>query len=206
MADTLAARERHQRLLISELNHRVKNTLATVQAIAGQAFSKGDRIEERQSFEARLFALAKTHDMLTRENWEGAELADLVAEATAPYRQNRSTRFEVCGPNLWVKPSIALALSMALHELMTNAVKYGALSVPAGSVAIRWTVSEGKDLILRWEEKNGPRVAPPQRKGFGSRLIERSLAAELGGEVQLCYEPTGVMCTIRTPLGEESRP
>jgi two-component sensor histidine kinase len=95
---------------------------------------------------------------------------------------------------------------MALHELMTNAVKYGALSVPAGSVAIRWTVRAGKDLVLRWEEKNGPRVAPPSRKGFGSRLIERSLAAELRGEVQLCHEPAGVVCTIRTPLGGEREP
>ena len=204
MADSLAARERHQRLLISELNHRVKNTLATVQSIAGQAFSKGDHIEERQSFEARLFALAKTHDMLTRENWEGAEIADLVAEATAPYRHTGEGRFEVKGPNLWVQPAIALALSMALHELMTNAAKYGALSVPAGSVAICWTAPEGRDLILRWEEKNGPRVSPPNRKGFGSRLIERSLAAELGGEVQLTYEPAGVVCTIRTPLGENN--
>jgi two-component sensor histidine kinase len=204
MADALASREQHQRLLINELNHRVKNTLATVQAIAGQAFKTGEHPDVRGTFEARLFALAKTHDMLTRENWEGAELSGLVAETFAPYRREGGARFEVEGPNLWVKPSMALALSMAFHELATNAAKYGALSVPSGRVVIRWSITDGgaRQLTIRWEERNGPRVSPPRTRGFGSRLIERSLAAELGGEVHLTYDPAGVVCTLKAPLDE----
>jgi two-component sensor histidine kinase len=204
MADALASREQHQRLLINELNHRVKNTLATVQSIAGQAFKSGEHPDVRGTFEARLFALAKTHDMLTRENWEGAELTHLVAEAFAPYRREGGARFEVEGPDLWVKPSMALALSMAFHELATNAAKYGALSVPSGRIVVCWSITGGavRQLTLRWQEKNGPRVSPPRTRGFGSRLIERSLAAELGGEVHLTYDPGGVVCTLKAPLDE----
>jgi len=205
MADALASRESHQRLLINELNHRVKNTLATVQSIAGQAFRRGEHDEARDTFEARLFALAQAHDMLTRENWEGAELPDLIAQAVEPYRREGGGRFEVEGPNLWVKPSMALALSMAIHELATNACKYGALSVASGRVEIQWTIEGNpRHLTLRWEEKDGPPVSPPSSRGFGSRLIERSLATELAGEVQLTYEPRGVVCLVRAPLDGET--
>jgi PAS domain S-box-containing protein len=198
--------DEHQRLLINELNHRVKNTLSTVQSIASQAF-RGKQEEDgtRDLFEGRLFALAKAHDVLTRENWERAELGEIVAEAVAPYDRERA-RFEISGPKLWLKPRMALSLAMALHELATNAGKYGSLSVPEGRVSIRWTVTPGEAswLTLEWEERNGPPVLPPSRKGFGTRLLERSLAVELGGEVNVTYGASGVVCVVRAPLVEHT--
>ncbi len=194
--------QEHQRLLVDELNHRVKNTLATVQSIASQTFRAQHQDDEtRRAFEGRLFALAKAHDVLTRENWEGAELGDIVAGAVAPYRRDED-RFEVEGPRLRLEPRASLSVAMALHELATNAAKYGALSVPSGRVSIRWTFLPGapRRLTLRWEEKNGPPVSPPSRRGFGTRLIERSLAQDLGGEVSLTYAPTGLVCEVRAPL------
>ncbi|MGO4388876.1 HWE histidine kinase domain-containing protein [Microvirga sp. 2YAF29] len=203
--------EEHLRLLINELNHRVKNTLATVQSLAAQSFHrpsfrhKEELTAARSAFEARLFALARGHDVLTRENWESANLTDLIAQACAPYRGDpeEAKRIETDGPELRIAPPMALSLSMALHELSTNALKYGALSVPAGQVLISWktmTCSTGQRLILRWEERGGPPVAAPTRKGFGSRLIQDGLARELSGVVQIVYEPSGVVCTIDVPL------
>jgi PAS domain S-box-containing protein len=198
--------EDHQRLLIHELNHRVKNILTTVQAIAGQAFKGEGNNEARASFEGRLFALARAHDVLTHENWQGAELSDLIDEAIAPYGGKEGGRFEVDGPKLWLNPEMALSLAMALHELATNAAKYGALSVPSGRVVIRWTVAPGppRHLSFHWREKGGPLVTPPTRKGFGTRLIERSLAQDVSGEVRLTYEPAGVVCVVKASLGEEA--
>ncbi|HEX2552718.1 MAG TPA: PAS domain S-box protein [Microvirga sp.] len=222
--------ERHQRLLVNELNHRVKNTLTTVQSLAGQTF-RGEREDEsaRRTFEGRLFALAKAHDMLTRENWEGAELSALVAEVLSPYRTEPAggasvasgggrfapeggpadsgrERFAIEGPPLRVSPRMALALAMALHELATNAAKYGSLSVPEGRVGIRWSVVPGPPdrLDLTWREVGGPPVAPPRRRGFGTRLIERSLAQELAGEARLVYEPAGLLCRVTAPLDTTS--
>ncbi len=192
--------ERLQRLLVHELNHRVKNVLATVQAIAHQTFStrkSGDSV--RETFEARLLALSKAHDLLTRENWDGAGLSQVVAEALAPYHRDR---FEVRGPDVRLTPKTALALTLALHELATNAAKYGALSVPSGRIAISWRVQpdDPPRLAFRWQERDGPLVSPPSQKGFGSRLIERSLALELAGEVKITYDPTGVVCELNAPL------
>ncbi len=193
----------HQQLLINELNHRVKNTLATVQSLASQTF-RGEHQDEatRRAFEGRLFALAKAHDVLTRENWEAADLGELVAQAIEPFQRDGADRFEVHGPGLRLEPRVALAIAMALHELATNAAKHGALSAPEGHVSIQWTVSPAspRHLTLRWEERNGPVVSPPMTRGFGSRLIERSLALELGGEVSLTYEPEGVVCVVSAPL------
>lgn len=192
--------ERLQRTLMHELNHRVKNTLATVQAIARQSFrssSLGSR--ERETFEARLQAMSRAHDLLTRESWDGTDMAAVVAQVLAPYQRER---FGIGGPDLRLTPRVALALTMALHELATNAAKYGALSTPAGRVAITWTVTLGDPprLGLRWQESGGPPVSPSPEKGFGSRLIERSLALELGGEVHISYEPGGVVCDVRAPV------
>ncbi len=203
--------EEHLRLLINELNHRVKNTLATVQSLAVQSFHRPtfqhneELMAARSAFEARLFALARGHDVLTRENWESANLTDLIAQACAPYRGHpeEAKKIEAVGSELRVPPPMALSLSMALHELSTNALKYGALSVPAGQVVISWktvAASTGQRLILRWEEQGGPPVAAPTRKGFGSRLIQDGLARELNGVVQIVYEPAGVVCTIDVPL------
>ena len=195
--------ERLQRLLVHELNHRVKNILATVQAIARQTFSSGQWDNTaRETFEARLLALSKAHDLLTRENWGGADLSQVVAEALAPYHRDR---FEIGGPDVRVIPRMALALTLALHELATNAAKYGALSVPTGRIAVLWQVRPGDPphLIFRWQERGGPLVSPPTQKGFGSRLIERSLALELAGEVKITYDPAGVVCEVCAPLSDE---
>ncbi|MET7242514.1 PAS domain S-box protein [Methylobacterium sp. EM32] len=197
--------EEHLRLLVHELNHRVKNTLATVQSIAMQSLRGLDgpqAARAKTAFEARLIALARVHDVLTRESWEGAELAEVVKDALAPLDgPGAPSRFAVDGPSLRLPPRIALSIAMALHELATNAVKYGALSVSAGQVALSWTVADGC-LSLRWQERGGPPVVPPTRTGFGSRLIERSLARELDGTVSLSFPREGVVCTIVAPLAE----
>jgi len=181
----------------------VKNVLATVQAIARQTFRSGHGDDTaRIAFEARLLALSKAHDLLTRENWDSAELSEVATEALAPYRRER---FEIDGPRVRLTPKVALALSLALHELATNAAKYGALSMPTGRIAITWTVSSDDPpyLNFRWQERGGPIVLPPTRMGFGSRLIERSLALELAGEVKITYDPAGVVCEVCAPLSDE---
>ena len=191
--------EEHQRLLINELNHRVKNTLATVQAIAFQTL-KGDisLVEARQRFEARLMALSRAHNLLTEQNWEGAFLGKVVRDATDYLAEDR---FEVFGESLWLAPRAALALALALHELSTNAAKYGALSNESGRVTISWSV-DGGSLRFEWKERGGPPVSEPAGRGFGSRLIERGLAADLGGPAQLLFEPDGLRCVIAASLQE----
>ncbi|MDP8921019.1 MAG: PAS domain S-box protein, partial [Pseudomonadota bacterium] len=189
--------EDRQQLLINELNHRVKNTLATVQSIAVQSFRDlGPEGALRvTTFQDRLMALARAHDILTRDNWEGAELGELIDEVIEPYCRQSSGRCNVDGPRVRLTPNVALAISMAVHELATNAAKYGALSVPGGHVSITWTLTfdEPRHLTLCWQEHGGPPVVPPMRKGFGTRLIERSLAHELAGEAILAYVPTGLV-------------
>jgi two-component sensor histidine kinase len=183
--------EGHQRLLIHELNHRVKNTLATVQSIAMQSLrgAAGDG-EAFDLFTSRLMALGWAHDVLNRENWEGADLDEVIRRMVAVHEPGR---FTLEGPSVRLAPNKAVALAMALHELATNAVKYGALSSPEGRVDIRWAVEgEGAALTLSWRERDGPPVAQPTHRGFGSRLIERSLAAELGGRASLVFAPRGV--------------
>ncbi len=196
--------EEQRTLLINELNHRVKNTLATVQSIAAQTLrNAGTAHEAKEALEGRLMALARAHDVLTTENWEGAELKDIVAQALEPYRALGEDRLTMKGPELRLSPRIALALSMALQELTTNAVKHGALSNATGRVDIVWDVprsESGSRLHLRWQESGGPPVQPPTRQGFGSRLIERSLARELDGNVQITFHPEGVLCTVDAPL------
>ena len=197
--------EEHQGLLIHELNHRVKNTLATVQSIAAQTLRNASTMDEaRWSMEARLFALSRAHDVLTRENWEGAGLSVIVREALAPYRYDRERRLHVTGEDVRLSPRMALALAMALQELATNAVKYGALSNVAGEVRIGWAIRQENGrphLHLRWSESGGPPVEVPARRGFSTRLIERSLAQDLNGQVRIEFAPTGVVCTVDAPLG-----
>jgi two-component sensor histidine kinase len=192
------------KLLINELNHRVKNTLATVQSMAGLTLRTSPTLEEAAArFDSRLIALAGAHDVLTRENWEGADLQEIVGKAIAPYRSKEHDRFFVEGPDIALTPRFALALAMALHELSTNAAKYGALSGANGRVDIVWAVAGQKgarELCLDWRERNGPKVARPTRRGFGSRLIEQSIAQDLGGKVNLEFAADGVVCNIRAPL------
>lgn len=203
----LAAEKRgadHQRLLIDELNHRVKNTLATVQSIAAQTLRNAPTTEEaREALETRLLALSRAHDVLTRENWEGASLADIVAQAIAPFDPQGGSRFQIGGPDVRLLPRTALALAMALQELATNAVKYGALSNPSGYIEIAWSRRDDDPtswLELCWREKGGPPVEVPKRRGFGSRLIERSLARDLDGKVEIAFVPSGVTCRVNAPL------
>jgi PAS domain S-box-containing protein len=196
--------ELHLRLLVNELNHRVKNTLATVQSISAQTF-RGDAASApaRDAFEARIMALSRAHDVLTRENWEGAALQEIVDQAVAPYAGTTgSPRILIEGPHVRLQPRTALALAMALQELATNALKYGALSTAAGRVEIRWTLEEADIPRLRliWEEIGGPLVRSPERRGFGTRLIERSLAQDLDGEVTIAFRPGGVVCAVDAPL------
>lgn len=194
--------EEHQQLLMHELNHRVKNTLATVQALVAQtlrtATSNG---EAREAIDARLTALSRAHDVLTRENWEGASLHQIVRQAIEPFS---SSRFDYDGPEVRLVPGKALAIAMALQELATNATKYGALSDHKGRVLISWAVDASSGaafLRFSWEEKDGPKVVPPSKRGFGTRLIERSLAQELDGGALISFAPTGVVCAIDIPLG-----
>jgi two-component sensor histidine kinase len=198
-----------QELLINELNHRVKNTLATVQSLAAQTLRTSDgNLAARQAFEARLIAVSKAHDVLTRENWEGASLGDIAAQVLAAYRDAAPDHLTIEGPPVRLAPRSALALAMALHELATNAAKYGALSTKAGRVRLSWRVEGGpsgeggRTLQVRWAEEDGPPVSPPARKGFGSRLMERNLAADLDGAVTLDFAASGVVCTIEMPLAD----
>jgi two-component sensor histidine kinase len=194
----------HQRLLIDELNHRVKNTLATVQSIAAQTLRTADCKEDaKEALEMRLLALSRAHDVLTHESWEGANLTEVVAKALEPYRVSSDDRLQIVGPHVRLTPRMSLALAMAFHELATNAVKYGALSSQNGTIMVAWTIENASappTLSLRWIEIGGPTVAAPRRRGFGSRLIERSLAQDLNGQVTIAFAPSGVVCTVDAPL------
>ncbi|NEU13872.1 PAS domain S-box protein [Methylobacterium sp. BTF04] len=205
ISEEKAAAER-QRLLTNELNHRVKNTLATVQSIAAQTFRGQTDPAVRQVFDARIAALSNAHNVLTDANWESAGLRSVIDRALAPHAlaEPDAERFRLTGPDTRLHPKVAVTLSMALHELMTNASKYGALSVPTGRVTLTWTVahddSGAEHLGLIWTESGGPSVSEPTRKGFGSRLIERQLPMEFDGSATITYAPTGVVCQIDIPL------
>jgi PAS domain S-box-containing protein len=186
--------EEVQRLLLGELQHRVKNTLATVQAIATLTLH-GAPADERAKFIARLHALARAHDALAQENWERAPVRDILNRTLEPFQKERIT---ASGPDVTLDSKKALALTMVLHELATNAVKYGALSNDSGNVRIDWTVREEQDaahLKVCWEERDGPLVQAPARKGFGSRLIEASLK-----NAQTLFAPEGITCTLEVSL------
>ena len=193
------------KLLIGELNHRVKNTLSTVQSIVWQALrTVSDPASIREAIESRLLALSRSHDLLTREKWKSARLYDIVHDALEPFSagDGRAERIMIKGLNVRFPPKAALAFGIAFNELATNAVKYGALSNATGSLLIEWTIepsSDGNRLILRWVETGGPPLSPPSRKGFGSRMIEQGLALELEGTAHLDYAPEGLVCTMNFP-------
>jgi two-component sensor histidine kinase len=191
------AAEEQRLLLLNELNHRVKNTLAVVQGIARQSFRDAEARASLEVFEARLAALSRAHNLLTDADWKAANLRDIVLDQLA----QAGARVQATGPSVMLAPQIAVSLALALHELGANATKYGALSNDGGRVEISWRVDpDPPTLRLRWEEAGGPTVQPPGRRGFGSRMIERALAAELGGVVRIDYPPTGVVCEIHASL------
>lgn len=196
------AAERRQNFLTNELNHRVKNNLAIVQAVAAQTFQGAACKARLTTFEARLMALATVHDVLTGEKWNGAEVGEITRSALAIWASGADPRIRIRGEPLRLRSTAALALAMALHELATNASKYGALSRPHGRIDIRWEVTSGPHRFFRmsWQERGGPSVRRPSRRGFGSWLIETGLARDLGGKVELAFEAKGVRCNVVAPL------
>ncbi|MCB8822929.1 PAS domain-containing sensor histidine kinase [Microvirga rosea] len=196
--------EEHQRVLIDELNHRVKNTLATVQSIATQTIRTSPDIETfSENFEPRLLSLSKAHELLTRRAWTGVNLRDIVCQELEPYDDGSNTRVRLDGPDLTLEPRVGLALSLVLHELTTNAAKYGALSTEQGLITVRWSTSEACSsdaLRIDWIESGGPIVTPPTKRSFGTRLIERSVINDLQGRAQFDFDPTGLRCTLELLL------
>ena len=194
------------RLLLDELNHRTQNTLATVQSIAVQTLRGAADDAVVEVFEGRVLALSRAHSLLGRDRWEAISLRDLMDQMLQPFGLNdaRVARFTVVGEDVNLAPKAALTLAMVLHELATNAAKFGALSTAdAGTVAIDWEFDDSApshQLRFRWQENGGPPVNGGGRKGFGSRLIEGALARELDGEVHLSFGPAGVMCQINMPI------
>ena len=202
-----AAAER-QKLLVAELEHRVKNTLATVISILAHSRAASASPEQfEQAVEGRVRALADAHGLLTARNWRGAELTELARVHLAPYAGAEGQGASLEGPSVLLAPNATLALGLALHELATNAAKHGALSVAGGRIELSWRISQEVEprLSLSWREVDGPPVAEPSRRGFGRTLIERGLAYELGGRVELRFAAEGVVCTIELPLPASGR-
>ena len=193
------AQAEHLKLLVNELNHRVKNTLATVQSLAAQTLR--DASDPKAAFarlEERLLGLSAAHNILTERHWEGATLAEVVERSVRPFAGEVERRVQVSGAEVWLRPEIAVALSLAFHELATNATKYGALSRDEGYVTVTWSRRDDRTpLEISWIERGGPAVAPATRKGFGSRLLERNLPRELGAPTSLEFHPEGLVCRIR---------
>jgi PAS domain S-box-containing protein len=191
--------EEQQNLLLGELQHRVKNTLAMVQAIASQTFRESATPDAREAFTARVIALSHANDILTKAGWTAAPVKDIVQGATIPHCAGPE-RFDISGPGIEIAARAALSLTLVLHELCTNASKYGALSNDQGRVEIAWDVVDDGLFRFKWAERGGPPVQKPVHSGFGTRLIERSLGPQLGGEVRTDFAPDGVVCIFQIPL------
>jgi len=195
--------EEHQKLLLEELNHRAKNILSTVSGIASRTAKTSVSVDEfSEKFSARLQSLGRAHTLLTAASWQPTSLSDLAKDILSPHRRYEGVQIELGGPPLRLRPKEALAISMILHELATNAIKYGALSNSQGRLAIGWDeIDDGSEptIHLRWHETGLAGVSPPQRTGFGSKLIEASTRHELGGDVAVDYRPDGVRYDFRFP-------
>jgi two-component sensor histidine kinase/CheY-like chemotaxis protein len=196
------AEDKLQKLILEEMHHRIKNTLATVSAIASQSLRTVTSLEHgQQAIEGRLQALGRAHDLLMQVSWANASLAHTVQNATEAYGGEGADKFSIAGPDIRITSAAVIALAMTFNELCTNTTKFGALSVPHGHVVIAWTIDQdNKRVRLTWTEKNGPPVRPPVRRSFGTRMMG-SLGQQLSGEVQLAYEPTGFVYTLDVPLG-----
>lgn len=190
--------EAQRETLTRELDHRIKNLFATVQAIARQSLRGKGRDDAVEDFLGRLAAMSTAHELLIDDRWQTASLAAVVRKGTRPFDDGTRSRIDVSGPELTVNSRTAMAVAMALHELCTNAVKYGALHEPSGRVSIRWHV-DGDDLHFVWRETDGPPVTPPQGRGFGSTMIEQVLAQQVGGEVTQTFHPDGLECHLTVP-------
>jgi two-component system, chemotaxis family, CheB/CheR fusion protein len=196
--------EERQRLLLAELQHRVRNTLGVVRSIARRSAGTSTSIGEYAShLDGRLNAFARTQAMVTRDPEGGVDLEYLVVEEMLGYNAREGEQVRVSGPAFRFQPKAAETFALAIHELATNAIKYGALSQPSGRVNASWHFDDEADptqLIFDWRESGGPQVAPPERKGFGTELLERTLSFELKGKTTLTYNPSGLHCTITIPL------
>lgn len=198
--------QERQTMMLHELNHRVRNTLATVQSLARQGRRDNDRGER---LEARILSLSKTHDLLSRDDWAGARLRAVLENEFGPFQDEEASRFDLDGPDLDLAPRYVLALGMTIHELTTNAARYGALSTGDGRIAVTWRTVSGEGgvrrLVLDWVESGGPPVREPVRRGFGTRLITGGVSRELGGTVALRFPPEGLHCSLDVPLDEPDR-
>ena len=201
------AADRLQKLILEELHHRIKNTLATVSAIASQSLRNADSIEHgQQAIESRLLALGRAHDLLLQARWSSASLTDIIQGATEPYDSKDKGKFSIEGPELKITSGAVIALAMTLNELCTNTTKFGALSVPTGRVEIAWSIdAKNQRLHLTWAEKDGPAVHAPTRRSFGTRLME-TLGKQLNGQVGLDYAPNGFIYALDAPLSSLKPP
>jgi two-component sensor histidine kinase len=201
--------EEHQRLLIRELQHRVKNTLATVQALLRATARSASTVEEfRQVFEARVLSLSRTHDLLVENAWRAAPIRNILRSELGPYDDGAGTRVLLTGPAVELPAELAVPVGMAIHELTTNAAKYGAFSTPRGWLEVEWDVrglDGGRKLELWWSEHDGPPVEPPSRKGFGSSLIQRLLATQCRAEIEFAYDRPGLRFQMSVPLVRSAR-
>ena len=195
------AADKLQKLILEELHHRIKNTLATVSAIASQSLRNAPSMQQAgQAIEGRLLALGRAHDLLLQARWTGAQLRKIVQGATEPFDNLDKPRFSIAGPDVPTASGAVIAIAMTLNELCTNTTKFGALSVPAGHVAISWAVdAPASRLHFTWKEQDGPLVVAPTRQSFGTRLIE-TLGRQLKGNVRLTYEPSGFVYFLDIPL------
>ncbi|MEE7463745.1 histidine kinase [Methylobacterium fujisawaense] len=205
----LEERERtteRQALLIRELHHRVKNTLATVQALLGASARSATSVDAfYASFSARVISLAKTHNLLTEDYWQQAPLREMLMNELGPYNDVEGARIQLDGPAIDLMGDLAVPTGMAIHELTTNAAKHGALSVPEGRIAIRWDIEQtpaARMLHLNWTERGGPATAVPTRKGFGSTLLQRVLKVQCQADIAFDFQPAGLHFTMRAPLPE----
>jgi two-component sensor histidine kinase len=190
-----------QKLILEELHHRIKNTLATVNAITSQSLRTATSIEHgQQAIESRLQALGRAHDLLLQVRWSSASLAHIVAGATEPFDSEGEGKFSIQGPDFKMSSGAVIALAMTLNELCTNATKFGALSAATGRIEIAWTIDQGNQrLHLTWTEKGGPEVHPPTRRSFGTRMIE-TLGTQLEGKVEMAYPASGFVYALDVPL------
>jgi two-component sensor histidine kinase len=200
-AEEREAADKLQKLILEEMHHRIKNTLATVSAIASQSLRTATSIQHgQQAIEGRLLALGRAHDLLMQGSWANASLVNTVRGAIEPFDGQDAGRFSVAGPDIAITSGAVIALAMTLNELCTNTTKFGALSMPHGRVEIAWTIGgESQRLRLTWTEIGGPSVQPPTRRSFGTRMM-RSLGQQLNGDVQLAYQLTGFMYTLDVPV------
>jgi two-component sensor histidine kinase len=197
-----------QTVLIGELHHRVKNMLAIASAIASQSLRGAPSVEAAaKTIASRLAALGVSHDLLIRESWTGAGCRSLIENAILAFQTEGLKQFTITGDNIAISSGPAVALSMVIHELSTNALKYGALSVPEGRVSIVWAIDvEAGRFKLEWRESNGPAVTEPTEKSFGSRFIEQALPGQLQGEARLIFEPSGLVCDVNIPISSLQEP